>query len=248
MSAAGRLDGVVAIVTGAAGGQGESHARGFVAEGARVVVTDIAEDRGRALVSELGDRALFVAHDVASEAGWAEVVDRAEHHFGPVGVLVNNAGVDHIASIENTSLDTFRHIVEVNQTGTFLGIRAVIPSMRRAGGGSIVNISSIGGIHIVVRSRIAYVAAKHAVRGMTKVAAAELADDGIRVNSVHPGFVDTEMFRAASVPPERMASVPLRRPAALEEITRLVVFLASAEASYITGTEHLIDGGLSGGF
>jgi 3alpha(or 20beta)-hydroxysteroid dehydrogenase len=150
--------------------------------------------------------------------------------------------------VEETTLDDYRRIVDVNQVGTFLGMKTVVPSMRRAGRGSIVNISSIGGIHTTTKLRVAYVAAKHAVRGMTKVAAMEFAEFGVRVNSVHPGFVNTEMFRAANVPAERIAMVPLGRPAELREISQLVAFLASDASSYITATEHLIDGGYSGGF
>jgi len=248
MGSMGQLDGRVALVTGAARGQGESHARRFVAEGARVAIADVLDEQGAALAAELGEAAAFVHLDVTDEGSWAAAIAETEGRLGPIGVLVNNAGVDLQRSIEETSLADYRRIIDVNQVGTFLGIRAAIPSMRRAGGGSIINISSIGGIHTLARTRIAYVAAKHAVRGMTKVAAAELADDGIRVNSVHPGFVNTEMFRAAGVGPERLAAIPLRRPAELEEISELVLFLASDASRYITATEHLIDGGMSGGF
>jgi 3alpha(or 20beta)-hydroxysteroid dehydrogenase len=244
----GSLDGTVAIITGGARGQGESHARLLHAEGARVVVADIMDEAGRAVAADLGDRGLFVHLDVTSEQDWADAIATAEEQFGHVGVLVNNAGIDLQRPLEDTTLAEYRFIVDVNQVGTFLGMRAVAPSMRRAGGGSIVNISSIGGIHTLAKGRIAYVAAKHAVRGMTKVAAAELAPDGIRVNSVHPGFVDTEMFRAAQVPAEPVAAAALARPAAPEALSRLVLFLASPSSSYITATEHLIDGGLSGGF
>ena len=243
------LEGMVAVITGAAQGQGESHARLLLSRGARVVVTDIQEERGRALVGELGAGALFVRHDVTSEEDWTHVVSATEHTFGPATVLVNNAGLDLIKSVEDTTLVDYRRVVDINQVGTFLGIRAIAPSMRAAGGGSIINISSIGGIHTNAKLRIAYVAAKHAVRGMTKAAAVDLAPDGIRVNSIHPGFVDTEMFRAAAIPPERIASqIPLGRPAAIAEISELVAFLASSRSSYITASEHLIDGGYSGGF
>lgn len=244
----GQLEGRVALVTGAARGQGESHARRFVAEGARVAVTDVLDSSGAALAAELGESALFIHLDVSDETSWTEAVTETEARLGPLGVLVNNAGVDLQRSIEETSLADYRRIIDVNQVGTFLGIRSAIPSMRQAGGGSIINISSIGGIHTVVRNRIAYVAAKHAIRGMTKAAAAELAADGIRVNSVHPGFVDTEMFKAAGVGPERLAAIPLGRPAEIAEISELVLFLASDASRYITASEHLIDGGMSGGF
>lgn len=243
------LTGKVAIITGAAGGQGASHARRFVAEGAKVTLTDITVQAGEALAAELGPAALFVRHDVASEADWERVVSETGEHFGaPVNVLVNNAGIDMQRSVEETTLEDYRRIVDVNQVGTFLGIRAVAAPMRAAGGGSIVNISSIGGIHTTARLRIAYIAAKHAVRGMTKAAAVEYAEFGVRVNSVHPGFVNTEMFRAAEVSAASLAAVPLKRPAELAEISELVTFLASDASSYITATEHLIDGGYSGGF
>lgn len=244
----GQLDNTVALVTGAARGQGESHARRFVAEGARVAITDVLDSSGVALAAELGESAIYIHLDVTDEVSWSRAVADTEAQLGPIGVLVNNAGTDLQRSIEETSLDDYRRIIDVNQVGTFLGIRSVIPSMRRAGGGSIINISSIGGIHTLAKTRIAYVAAKHAIRGMTKVAAAELAADGIRVNSVHPGFVNTDMFKAAGVAPERLTAIPLGRPAEIEEISELVLFLASDASRYITASEHLIDGGMSGGF
>lgn len=243
------LAGVVAIITGGAQGQGESHARLFIERGARVAITDVNVEAGSRLAEELGDAALFIQHDVVSEEDWARVVADTEARFGPVNVLVNNAGIDVLRSVEETTLAEYRRVIDVNQVGTFLGIRDVVASMRRAGGGSIINISSIGGIHTKAKLRIAYVASKHAVRGMTKAAAVEYAEFGVRVNSIHPGFVNTEMFRAAKVSPERVAEmVPMGRPAELNEISQLVAFLASDASSYITGTEHLIDGGYSGGF
>lgn len=238
----------IAIVTGAAQGQGESHARLFVERGCRVVIADINSEKGHDLAHELGEKAIFVAHDVTDEQSWLRLVECTERHFGPLTVLVNNAGVDLVRSIEETSLDDYRRITDVNQVGVFLGIKSVIDSMEKSGRGSIINISSIGGLHTTASSRIAYVASKHAVRGMTKTAAAELAPRNIRVNSVHPGFVDTAMFRAANVPADRLARVPLGRPAELREVSELVAFLASSQSSYITATEHLIDGGYSGGF
>lgn len=243
------LDGVVAIITGGAQGQGESHARLLVQRGARVALTDVNVEAGIRVADDLGDAAVFIQHDVVSEDDWARVVAETEARFGPVNVLVNNAGIDVLRSVEETTLEQYRRVIDINQVGTFLGIREVVGSMRRAGGGSIINISSIGGIHTKAKLRIAYVASKFAVRGMTKAAAVEYAEFGVRVNSIHPGFVNTEMFKAANVPPERVKEmVPMGRPAELREISELVAFLASDASSYITGSEHLIDGGYSGGF
>lgn len=243
------LEGVVAIITGGAQGQGESHARLLVERGARVAITDVNAGAGIRVAESIGPQAVFLQHDVVSEEDWARVVAAAEAHFGPVNVLVNNAGIDVLKTVEETTLAEYRRVIDINQIGTFLGIREVVGSMRRAGGGSIINISSIGGIHTKAKLRIAYVASKFAVRGMTKAAAVEYAEFGVRVNSIHPGFVNTEMFKAAGVSPERVREmVPLGRPAELREISELVAFLASDASRYITASEHLIDGGYSGGF
>ena len=187
-----RLDGRVAIVTGAARGQGAAHARAFVREGAKVLLTDVLDDEGRAIASALGQHARYLRHDVRSEADWATAVQEAESAFGPVSILVNNAAIHWVRAIEDESAAEFRKLLDVNLIGPFLGIQAVIASMRRAGGGSIVNISSTAGIR-GFHWHGAYASSKWGVRGLTKVAAIELAVDKIRVNSVHPGVIDTAM-------------------------------------------------------
>ena len=246
----GRLAGKVAIVTGAARGQGEAHVRRFVAEGAEVVATDVLKDEGEALASELGDGVVFVTHDVADEAQWAAVVERAESAFGGIDVLVNNAGIARMAPLVDMSTDDYLDVIKVNQVGVFFGMRAVAPAMQRRGGGSIVNISSVDGM-AGMANVIGYVASKFAVRGMTKTAAVELGSLGIRVNSVHPGGVDTPMIRPAGfeeVDYDAMfARLPIPRCGTPEDIASLVLFLASDESSYITGSEHVIDGGLLAG-
>lgn len=240
----GRVDGRVAIVTGGARGLGAAQARLLAAEGASVVVTDVLAEQGRELAGQLGDRARFVDHDVSDAAGWSEVVRAAEDAFGPVSVLVNNAGILREAPLESLDEADYRRVVDVNQVGVFLGMRAVVPSMRRAGGGSIVNISSVAGI-VGFPGFLGYVASKWAIRGMTKAAALELAGDRIRVNSVHPGVIDTEMTRGLSAGDAAVAAQPIPRKGRPEEIARLVCFLASDESSFSTGSEFVADGGLT---
>lgn len=240
-----RLEGKVAIVTGAAQGMGEAHARMFIKEGAKVVITDLNEEKGQALASELGENALFIKQDVTKEADWAEVVKETEARFGPTDVLINNAGITQRLSITETSLEDYRRIVEINQISVFLGMKAVIPSMRDAGRGSIVNISSINGL---VGGSIGYTDTKFAVRGMTKAAALECAPYGIRVNSVHPGVIETPMLMQGDIKAavEQFAkTIPMLRLAKVEEVSNLVLFLASDESSYSTGSEFVIDGGLT---
>lgn len=240
----GRVDGKVAVVTGGARGLGAAQARLLADEGASVVVTDVLSDQGAALAGQIGKRARFVRHDVTSAAGWSHVVRTAEEAFGPVSVLVNNAGIMHEAPLESLDEADYRRVIEVNQIGVFLGMRAVLPSMRRGGGGSIVNISSIAGI-VGFPGFLGYVASKWAIRGMTKAAALEFAGDAIRVNSVHPGVIDTEMTRGLSAAEAAVKMQPIARKGRPEEIAQLVCFLASDESAFSTGSEFLADGGFT---
>jgi len=241
----GRLDNKVAIVTGAAQGMGAAHAKRFVEEGAKVVLTDLNEEKGQAFAAELGENALFVKQNVTSEVDWATVVAKAEEAFGPVNILVNNAGISVNKSMMDMTLEEYRRIVEINQVSVFLGMRTVVPSMEKTGNGSIVNISSMNGI---VAGAIGYTDTKFAVRGMTKAAAIELSHRGIRVNSVHPGVIATPMIQqgdAKDVIEEFSKFIPLKRVAQPEEVSNLVLYLASDESSYSTGSEFVIDGGLT---
>ncbi|WP_436777973.1 glucose 1-dehydrogenase [Yinghuangia sp. YIM S09857] len=241
------LAGKVAIITGAARGMGEAEARLFAERGARVVMTDILEDEGRAAAEKIGDAAVFVRHDVSSAEDWARVVGVAAERFGGVDVLVNNAAMLRHALVMEETAENLDRILKVNLFGTFHGIQAVVPSMTARGGGSIVNISSLAGLQGIPK-HAAYGASKWAVRGLTKTAALELGEDGIRVNSVHPGGVDTAMLGREVVRGRGgYPAVPLRRVGEPEDIGELVVFLASDASSWITGTEFVIDGGSTAG-
>jgi len=209
-----------------------------------VLIADVLADKGAALADELGERAAFVSLDVTRAENWAAAVALAESRFGVLTGLVNNAAVAVIASLEVTTEAQFRRSIEVNQIGVLLGMQAVLPAMRRAGGGSIVNMSSIAGM-AGSAGVFPYTATKWAVRGMTKAAAIELAADRIRVNSVHPGPVITPMTEASIRSPER---IPLLRHGQPEEIARLVAYLLSDESSFTTGAEHVIDGGMTAGY
>jgi 3alpha(or 20beta)-hydroxysteroid dehydrogenase len=244
-----RLAGKVALITGSARGMGEAHARLFVAEGAKVILTDLSEQAGQAIAQELGENALFLKHDVTKLADWQRVVAEGEAKFGPVTVLVNNAGVlGPIADTTELTEDDYLKVCAINQHGVFYGMQAVIPSMLKAGLGSIVNISSVAGIvSIYGAPSLAYVASKFAVRGMTKKTAVEFGGKNIRVNSVHPGFINTPMMAEATNEEggDALGLIPLGRLAEPREVSQLVLFLASDESSYITGTEHIIDGGMT---
>jgi 3alpha(or 20beta)-hydroxysteroid dehydrogenase len=243
-----RLEGKVALITGAARGMGESHARRFIAEGAKVVMTDRSEAQGRVLAAELGERAIFFTHDVTDATQWETVVAEAERAVGPINILVNNAGIlGPVAQTAELKEADYLQVCAVNQHSVFLGMRAVLPSMVRSGGGSIVNISSIAGMAANYGfPSLAYVASKFAVRGMTKAAAIEYGRHNIRVNSVHPGFIQTPMMVEATNEEggDALALIPLGRIADPDEVSQLVLFLASDESSYITGSEHLVDAGM----
>jgi len=249
----GRLEGKVALISGAARGMGAAEARLFAVEGARVVIGDVLEETGLALAKEIGDAALFVRLDVTRESDWAEAIRKTLAAFGRLDVLVNNAGIGRTSRIEDTSLEAYREVTEINQTGVFLGIRAAIAPLSAVGGGSIVNISSIDGL-VGMPMVLPYVASKFAVRGMTRAAAVELADRGIRVNSIHPGHIETAMNNpggteagAQSMRDYCKRDVPLRRIGTPEDIAKLALFLASDESAYCTGSEFTADGGLLAG-
>ncbi|ASY44095.1 3-alpha-hydroxysteroid dehydrogenase [Sphingobium xenophagum] len=246
-----RLSGKVAVITGAAQGMGEAHARVFIREGASVILTDVNQAKGEALARKLGDKAMFVTHDVASAADWATVIALGEAQFGRVTVLVNNAGViGPVQDLLSFSEDDFLKVCAINQLGVFLGMKAVLPSMIASGGGSIVNISSIAGmLGTRESSNAAYCASKWAVRGMSKLIAAQHGKDGIRVNSVHPGYILTPMMVAATDAEGGGAAeaIPLGRMAQPEEVSNVVLFLASDEASFVSGAEHVVDGAMIAG-
>ncbi|MXG28367.1 SDR family NAD(P)-dependent oxidoreductase [Streptomyces sp. YIM 132580] len=252
----GKLDGRVVLVTGAARGQGEQEARLFAAEGARVVIADVLVEQGEALAQELGEGAArFVRLDVGREEEWAEAVSVARDAFGKIDGLINNAGILRFNELVHTPLEEFQQVVQVNLTGAFLGIRAVAPEIEAAGGGTIVNTSSYTGLTGMALVG-AYAATKHAVLGLTKVAAVELAGKGIRVNAICPGAVDTAMSNPALLDPDAELSrsdaaldayyrklVPMGRIGRPEEVAALALFLTAEDSSYITGQPFVIDGG-----
>ena len=242
----GRLAGKVALISGGARGQGEAEARLFVAEGAKVVIGDVLESEGKAVADDLGDDALFVPLDVTDQAAWAGAVAAAEERFGPITVLVNNAGILGFERVDKVKRADFDRIMQVNVTGVLLGIQAVTPSMTKAGGGSIVNISSTSGL-TGLPFVAAYSTSKWAVRGLTKCAAIDLGHKGIRVNSVHPGGVDTPMIAGTTSDAPYYKRLPVPRIGVPDDVARTVLFLASDEASYIAGAELAVDGGATSG-
>ena len=238
-----RFDGKTAIITGAARGIGAATARAFAAEGAVVVVADVLDTEGRALADELGPAARFHNLDVTSEPDWRAVLASAEQDFGPVSILVNNAGILAYGTIEEQRPEEFRHVLEVNLFGAWLGMHTAAPSLRRAGGGVVINVSSTAGL-MGYANLGAYTASKWGLRGLTKTAALELAADGVRVCSIHPGPIATPM--TAGMDDSVVAGQPIARFGTSEEVAQLALFIA-ADATYSTGSEFIVDGGATTG-
>jgi 3alpha(or 20beta)-hydroxysteroid dehydrogenase len=241
-----RLEGKVAIVTGGARGQGLTAAELFVREGARVVLADILDGEGKDAAGTLGENAHFVHLDVTQEEDWRNAVAESRERFGDVTVLLNSAGILKFGKLREMPLAEYMQVINVNQVGVFLGMQAVFESMKAAGGGSIINVSSVEGLR-GSHGLAAYTASKFAVRGMTKVAAGEFGKYGIRVNSVHPGVIDTAMLRAQTGDIDLdwvfRKGVPLQRAGKPEDVANLALFLASDESSYCSGAEFVVDGG-----
>ena len=242
------LEGKVALISGGARGVGAAEARLFVESGARVVIGDVLDDVGAATAEGLGTAANYCHLDVSDPDSWQAAVATAVEVFGTLDVLVNNAGVFELGTIESTTLDSYQRLVAVNQTGTFLGMQAGARALRAGGGGAIVNTASAAGL-IGTAGLFAYNATKWAIRGMTKTAALELGPDGIRVNVVLPGSLDTDMTRGQATAGREafFASLPVPRQGQPDDVARVVAFLASDDAAYCTGAEIVVDGGLSAG-
>lgn len=235
----GRVDGKVALISGGARGMGAADARLLVAEGANVVLGDILDEEGATLAKELGDAACYVHLDVTRFEDWQAAVETATRAFGKLDVLVNNAGIAGRSRLQKFDHEQWRRVLDVNLTGTFFGMQAAADAIIAAGGGSIINMSSIEGVRGTPWAH-GYVASKWAVRGLTKSVAMELAPHGVRVNSIHPGLIRTPMTERI---PDDVMQIPLGRPGEAIEVARFVLFLASDESSYATGTEFVVDGG-----
>ena len=240
-----RLKDKVVIITGAAQGMGKMHAEKALNEGAKVVITDINKELGLQTSQILGENAIFIQHDVANEEHWSNVISTVIEKWGRIDVLVNNAGITYSTPLEELSLAAYMKIVNINQVSVFLGMKTVAETMKAQNAGSIINISSMNGL---VGGAIGYTDTKFAVRGMTKAASRELSPYNIRVNSVHPGVIQTAMLEQEDVKEkveQFKKTIPMRRVAQVEEVSNMVIFLASDEASYSTGAEFVIDGGLT---
>ena len=245
--ASGRLAGKVALITGGARGQGAQEAALFADEGATVVITDVLDDEGKATASSIGDRATYLHHDVTKEQEWTDVVARVLDDHGQLDVLVNNAGILAISPLVMTTEEDYRRVIDVNQVGVFLGMKAVVPHMVERQQGSIINISSVAGLG-GTPGMIAYGASKWAVRGMTKSVALEVAPFGVRVNSIHPGIIETPMleeFEKWGIMDAVMEHVPNGRKASARDVAQLALYLASDESAYSTGSEFVVDGGMT---
>jgi 3alpha(or 20beta)-hydroxysteroid dehydrogenase len=245
----GRLEGKVALITGGARGQGAAEARLFAAEGSFVVLTDVLDDDGKQTAADIGAAATFHHHDVTSENEWTGIVDAVLAEHGRLDVLINNAGILAVAPLMMTTEAEYRRVIDVNQIGTFLGMKAVVPHMVENQRGSIINISSVAGL-IGSPGLFAYGASKWAVRGMTKSVAREVAPFGVRVNSIHPGIIETPMleeFENLGIMPRVMEAVPMGRKAEAVEVAHLALYLASDDSAYSTGSEFIVDGGMTAG-
>jgi 3alpha(or 20beta)-hydroxysteroid dehydrogenase len=241
-----RFTGKVIVITGGASGMGTTHARAFIEEGGSVVIADVNDDAGQALADELGDNARYHHLDVSSETDWSTIMEFTEAEFGPISVMVNNAGIGGSGSpVESSTLEGWRRTLSINLDGVFLGTRAAITSMKKAGGGSIINISSFAGL-VATPFSSDYTTSKFAVRGFTKAAAMEVADDNIRVNSVHPGYIRTPILGPLGEEVV-VGKAAIKRMARPEEVSKMVLFIASDDASYSTGSEFVVDGGWSAG-
>jgi 3alpha(or 20beta)-hydroxysteroid dehydrogenase len=243
----GKLDGRVALISGGARGQGAAEGTLFAAEGAAVVLTDVLDEEGKKTAAACGG--MYLHHDVTSEREWAQVVEAVMQRHGRLDILVNNAGIFMSGRIADMALADYLRVIQVNQVGVFLGMKAVSGPMMAARSGSIINISSIAGLR-GGGGAVAYTASKWAVRGMTKSAAREFAPYGIRVNSIHPGLIETAMLHQlpgidAGGLEERLNAIPLRRIAEADEVAKLALFLASDDSSSSTGSEFIIDGGMT---